>query len=179
MTIAIGKAGKWARDAPRWALGLGSIAPDIPLYFLSFGGIYYFKYVLEWSDDKTFPHLFHQLYYHDPIWISLHNFLHSPVMIIILATIALLARPRFPKSSRWSLFFLSACMLHSIVDILTHNDDGPVLFYPLNWSYRFSSPVSYWDPDHFGRPFMVFEGILNVVLISLLVWIWRRNRSSK
>ena len=60
-------------------------------------------------------------------------------------------------------------MLHSIVDILTHNDDGPVLFFPFNWQYRFPSPVSYWDTDHHGGVFMIFEVLLNLGFIVFLI----------
>ncbi len=44
-----------------------------------------------------------------------------------------------------------SCLLHSMIDVATHFDDGPVLFWPLDWSTRFASPVSYWDDDHYGR----------------------------
>lgn len=179
MTLAIAKTTRlpdWCRSSPQWALGLGSIAPDIPLYILSFGGIYYFKYTLNWSDEQAFQHLFDHLFFHDPIWITLHNFLHSPLMLSVLAMPAWQMRSKFPRLCRWLLFFFTACFLHSVVDILTHHDDGPLVLYPLNWSYRFSSPVSYWDPAYFGRPFMVFEGILDILLILFLVWPLKNSR---
>lgn len=177
MTVAIGKFWKRAKGAPRFALGLGSVAPDIPLYLMSFGGIAFFKYVKGWNDKETFSHLFDKLYFHDPLWIGFHNFLHSPTMLLILAIAAMCLRARFPKTCRWALYFLAACFLHSVVDIVTHHDDGPVLFFPFDWQYRFPSPVSYWDRNHFGGPFMVFEGLLNLGLIFLLLteW-WRRKR---
>ena len=56
-----------------------------------------------------------------------------------------------------------ACLLHSFVDIVTHHDDGPVLFWPLNWHFRFPSPISYWDNAHFGRQVGIFEWILGPV----------------
>jgi len=169
MTIAAGKLIPWARNSPQWALGLGSLAPDIPLYFLSFGGIYYFRNVLGWEDKRVFSHLFDDLYFKDPGWIALHNFLHSPTMLIILLALTLLLKSNRPQLARWLRFFFSACLLHSIVDILTHNDDGPVLFFPFNWDYRFSSPVSYWDRDHHGGWFMFFELLLDVVMLVFIV----------
>ena len=169
MTIAAGKLIPWAKKCPRWALGLGSIAPDIPLYFLSFGGIYYFRNYLGWEDKRVFNHLFDDLYFHDPYWIALHNFLHSPAMLLILFALAFASNRFKPRLSRWLYFFLGACMLHSIVDVLTHNDDGPVLFFPFNWQYRFSSPVSYWDGDHHGHTFMIFEVLLDLGLLIFLI----------
>lgn len=175
MTIAAGKLLPWAQKCPRWALGLGSIAPDIPLYFLSFGGIFYFRNYLGWEDKRVFSHLFDDLYFKDPYWIALHNFLHSPTMLLTLLALALAISHLKPRLSRWLYFFLSACMLHSIVDILTHHDDGPVMFFPFNWQYRFSSPVSYWDRAHHGGLFMIFEGMLNLGLVVFLIMTWRRK----
>lgn len=174
MTIAAGKLIPWARNSPRWALGLGSIAPDLPLYFLSFGGIYYFRNVLGWEDKRVFRHLFSDLYFKDPAWIALHNFLHSPTMLIILLALTLMLKGIRPRLSRWLCFFFSACLLHSIVDVLTHHDDGPVLFFPFNWNYRFSSPVSYWDRNHYGGWFMVFEVLLDIAMLVLIIC-WRRK----
>lgn len=172
MTIAIGKLWKRAKGAPRFALGLGSVAPDIPLYLMSFGGIAFFKYVKGWTNEATFSHLFDRLYFHDPLWIGFHNLFHSPTMLLILGINALLLRKRYPKICTWMLYFLAACFLHSVVDIVTHHDDGPVLFFPFNWDYRFASPVSYWDPAYFGRQFMVFEGLLNLALVFVLLRSW-------
>ena len=177
MTIAAGKLIPWAKNCPRWALALGSVAPDLPLYFLSFGGIYYFRNILGWENKRVFRHIFGNLYFNDPAWIGLHNFLHSPLMLIILLGLSVMIKHRRPRLGRWLCFFLGACMLHSIVDVLTHHDDGPVLFFPVNWQYRFSSPVSYWDRSHFGGPFMVFEGLLNVAILGFIIWDWR-NKSN-
>ena len=178
MTITAGKLIPWAKKCPRWALGLGSIAPDIPLYLLSFGGIYYFRNYLGWEKDRVFSHLFDDLYFHDPYWIALHNFLHSPTMLLILLSLVIVidrVRLRLSRLSRWLYFFLGACMLHSIVDILTHNDDGPVLFFPFNWQYRFPSPISYWDRDHHGGTFMIFEALLDLGFLSFLIMTWGRG----
>ena len=179
MTVAAGKLLPWARNSPRWALALGSIAPDLPLYFLSFGGIFYFRNVLGWESERVFRHLFDELYFNDPGWIALHNFLHSPLMLILLLGLALIIKRRKPRIGRWLCFFLAACMLHSIVDVLTHHDDGPVLFFPIDWQYRFSSPVSYWDRNHFGGRFMVFEVLFDLVVFVFLVWNWRNKPNAK
>ncbi len=176
MTIFAGRFIPWVRNSPRWALGVGSIAPDVPLYFLSFGGIYYFRNVLGWEDERVFHHLFDDLYFKDPVWIALHNFLHSPTMLIALFGLAIMLKRIRLQLGRWFCFFFGACMLHSIVDVLTHHDDGPVLFFPLNWNYRFASPVSYWDRNHHGGWFMVCEVLLDVAMLMFITWNWR-NRS--
>lgn len=57
---------------------------------------------------------------------------------------------------------------------------GAVLpdLFPFEWSVRFQSPVSYWDPRFFGREFTVFELLLDLVLLLYLFGpgLWRRLR---
>lgn len=173
MTIVAGKLSR--TRPPRFALALGSVAPDIALYFLSFGGIFYFTQVLGWDSSRTFKHLFGTLFYQDVGWIVSHNLLHAPIVLALFwSASAIGCQFRIP-AMRWLCWFFAACMLHSLVDIFTHHNDGPLLFFPVDWEYRFSSSVSYWDPDHFGREFTLFELVLDVVFVGLIIrW---RNRS--
>jgi hypothetical protein len=60
-------------------------------------------------------------------------------------------------------------MVHSIIDILTHYNDGPVLFFPFDWHTRFYSPVSYWDRAHHANQFFWVELGLNIVLLAYLL----------
>ena len=184
MTMA---GAKWLKikSPPRLALALGSIAPDLALGFLSFGGIWYFRRVLGWSSEKTFPHLFKNLFYNHPGWIIPHNLFHSPTSLILMISLAWFLIKlsqqggRMFAVARWALYFLFACLFHSMIDIVTHFDDGPLLLFPFNWSWRFSSPVSYWDPAHFGRPFMFFEAGLDLLLIGFLVFNSIRSRKKR
>ncbi|MDY6941218.1 MAG: metal-dependent hydrolase [Cyanobacteriota bacterium] len=157
---------------------LGSIAPDIPLYLLSIGGILYYHSFRGWSLAETFRLMFDELYFHDPFWIASHNLLHSP--LTLLSALGLLWRFRRRTAARksWWFWFFCACAFHSLVDILTHVDDGPLLFFPLDWTTRWQSPVSYWDPRHYGREFARFEGSLDAILTIYLVgpWVYRRLR---
>ena len=158
------------RRFPASAVLLGSIAPDVPLYFLSFGGFAWFRWVKHWDWSDIGRHLFSHLFYHDPYWISLHNVLHSPT-VLIAALIALRVRTDATGFMRsWWTWFFASCLLHTLVDIPVHHDDGPLVFWPINWSYRFASPISYWDPQHFGRPTMIFEAALALILAGRLLW---------
>ncbi|WNZ23133.1 hypothetical protein HJG54_09865 [Leptolyngbya sp. NK1-12] len=147
---------------------LGSVAPDLPLWLLSIAGIVYYRFILGWSAAATADWMFDHLYFHDPIWIAAHNFLHAP--LILLTGIGLVWRTRrnIGSRSRWLFWFLLACGLHATIDIFTHADDGPLLFFPLDWTTRFSSPVSYWDDRYYGREFQQFEIGLNVLLLLYL-----------
>ena len=146
---------------------IGSIAPDTPLYLLSIGG--YFHYTNRgMAAAEAFRHMFDGLFFHDPIWISLHNCLHSPLLLGVAIALLWNYRDRFGSLARWGFYFFLACLLHTALDIPTHVDDGPLLLFPLNWTLRFRSPISYWDPDYFGRQFAYFEIALDLILVAVL-----------
>lgn len=148
----------------------GSIAPDLPLYLLSLGSFVLYHYVQGWSLAETFRYMFDELYFNHPLWIVSHNLLHSPVVLGV--GLLLLRRwcDRDPSGKSWGFWFLAGCIVHTLLDIPTHVDDGPLLFFPFNWSIRFQSPVSYWDDRYYGREFSTFEAILDVVLLLYLLW---------
>ena len=175
MTAALRKAMPGLRMIPTAVL-TGSVAPDIPLYLLSLGSAIYYPYFLGWSGDATARHIYGTLYFEDPYWIGLHNLLHSPVCLVPALALLRVFRRGSSGVWIWLSWFLAACLLHSLIDIATHFDDGPVLFWPLDWSTRFASPVSYWDSDHYGREFGVFERALDVTLVAYLCvpWLWRQ-----
>lgn len=63
-----------------------------------------------------------------------------------------------------------AALLHLGFDFLLHNDDGRAHFWPLsNWIFQ--SPVSYWDPDHYGNIAGAIEVALSLLCCGIL---WRR-----
>ena len=91
------------------AVLLGSIAPDIPLYLLSFGGLFYFHQILGWPLPDAARHIFDTLYFEDPIWIALHNVLHSPLSLLLLLGISQLPRRHAPQVDRMAPMVL-ACL---------------------------------------------------------------------
>lgn len=58
--------------------------------------------------------------------------------------------------------------LHATLDFLLHHDDAHRHFMPLS-DWRFESPVSYWDPDHFGQV-MSFVEIAAVIGTCMILW---------
>ncbi len=147
----------------------GSVAPDLPLWFLSIGGIVYYRYILGWSASETATLMFDKLYFQNPFWIATHNFLHSPLILLTGLAVVWRKRRNIGSRSRWLFWFLLACLGHSIIDILTHVDDGPLLLFPLDWTTRFRSAVSYWDNRYYGQEFQQFEIGLNLILLIYLV----------
>jgi hypothetical protein len=107
-------------------------------------------------------------YFNNPWWIAGHNFLHSPTALIIYAILLWRFVDKVGSRGHGWLSFVFGCMVHSVIDILTHYDDGPVLFFPFDWHTRFYSPVSYWDKAHYASQFVYFEVGLNLVLLGYL-----------
>ena len=157
----------------------GSVAPDIALYLLSLGGALYYRVFLSWSAEATWQHIYGTLYFHHPFWIASHNLLHSPTLLLLI--LAFLWPRRQQQGTWWTTlyWFFLACLLHSVIDILTHVDDGPLVFFPFEWTIRYQSPVSYWDSHHYGTQFAVFELMLDVFLIGYLGLprLWHRLRA--
>mmetsp|Transcript_33909 Transcript_33909/g.78296 ORF Transcript_33909/g.78296 Transcript_33909/m.78296 type:complete len:321 (-) Transcript_33909:700-1662(-) len=68
-------------------------------------------------------------------------------------------------SCRSWYWILSSALFHALCDIPVHHDDGALLLWPLNWSYRFESPLSYYDPDYYGKQFAICEHILDLIIV--------------
>lgn len=149
----------------RKAFLIGSVAPDLALWLLTAGGIVYYHLILGWELPETFQLMFRELYFHNPFWIALHNLLHAPLLLMAGIVVVWSKRNHSQSIQHWLFWFFVACLFHSVVDILTHANDGPLLLFPLNWSIRFQSPLSYWDPRYHGREFSRFELGLDVLLL--------------
>jgi hypothetical protein len=76
--------------------------------------------------------------------------------------------------SAWAIALCGSALMHLGFDFLLHHDDGRAHFWPLsNWIFQ--SPVSYWDPAHYGT----WVGMIEIsVSLILCVVIWRRFQSA-
>lgn len=160
---------------------IGSVAPDIPLYLLTLGGFIYYRYIRGWDIRATFEYMFDTLFFTDPFWMATHNVLHAPTMLLILLAALWTFRQRSDSPGRWWFWFVVGCLFHTSLDIPTHVNDGPLLFFPFEWTIRYVSPVSYWDDRYFGREFTLFETTLNIVLLGYLFGpsLWQRLRRGR
>lgn len=162
------------------ALLLGSVIPDLPLLALTLA----FVARRAWAGvpaaaDPICGPRFNHLYFHNPYWQAGHNLLHAPLVIGLLALAEYRAGPRQQKKWGSALFwFALGAGVHALVDIFTHRDDGPLLLFPLNWSYRLRGPVSYWDPRYGGKFLAFLERLLGLAGSAYLAVTWRRNRKS-
>lgn len=167
-----------APSIPRSAFLLGAVLPDIPLWLLWAGTLAYHRVVRGDAGYPIWSEAYDRLYFSDPLWMAGHNLFHAPALLLI--GLALLWRFRSSPGTRahWLFWLLAGCLVHTGVDIPVHVDDGPLVFFPFEWSTRFHSPLSYWNPRYFGREFAIFELVLNLALLGYLFGpaLWRRLR---
>lgn len=191
MTLAIKRRrDQKGRPTHGVAFLLGSVMPDVPLTIFT---IAYFVY-WRWFTDRSefiFGPAYDTIYFENPFMVAAHNLFHAPIPVLCMGAVGFWLMQRSgvrsgaPSESKrknrgGALFwFALGCGFHSIIDILTHHDDGPLLLFPFNWQVRFISPISYWDPDHYGDIFSVFELGLDIAIIVWLLWLWWRNRQTK
>jgi len=67
----------------------------------------------------------------------------------------------------WLAFFASMAT-HCLTDLPVHREDAHGHFLPLT-SWRFVSPVSHWDPQHYGLIMTVAEVLLVVLGSAVLM----------
>ena len=128
--------------------------------------------------------LFDNWFFNNPIVISLQNTFHSPVVLIALIMLCYFTwrkqtdpQSKHPQSIYNICFWIfCAALLHTLIDIPLHSTDGPLVFFPFNWHYRFASPISYWDPNYYGHIWTIFEHSLDSVIIVLLIFYWRKHK---
>lgn len=154
------------------ALLLGSVMPDVPLVLLTIGYMINRRWLNPVPlNEGVFGAAYDTLYLTNPWWIMMHNLMHAPPLILLYALVGLWVLRR---GHRWGFalcWFAGGCGLHALIDIFTHVTDGPLLFFPFNWTYRFAAPVSYWDPHYGANIFAPLEHLLD---LGILIWLVRR-----
>lgn len=143
-------------DAPKmaWPILAGGVVPDLPIVAF---------YAVEKLRGTSEAVIWSTAYYR-PEWqlfIDLWNSL--PIMVLGFVVARLLDR------RAWALFFASMG-LHALADLPLHNDDGHRHFLPFS-SWRFESPVSYWDPAHGGQ----WVTLAEIALVGLSCWLLLRR----
>jgi len=115
------------------------------------------KHVLIWT--CKLPHILLRQYFFDV-------FNSIPVAIVLFLIFLSL-------KIRWAQLLTASACLHMLCDLPVHHDDGHRHFLPIsNW--RFESPVSYWDPEHFG---LVFAALELTFAIAGLIYVVRKGET--
>ena len=146
-------------ESKQYAVLLGGVAPDLAI-ILVFSLLAVFVHPF---DDALA--LFRSWYETSPWLIGLHNLLHSPVSLLGLLLLSFLAGA-YQKQFEW---FLAGAFVHTFIDIYTHVDDGPLVFWPFNSEYRFQSLLSHWHPDYYGREMLIAECLLLAAVAFVLL----------
>jgi membrane-bound metal-dependent hydrolase YbcI (DUF457 family) len=147
----------FGRGMPKaaWIGALGGTLPDIPMIVIV---------VALKASGLTGEQIFDQIYWQS--WWQITNAIaHSFFLWGGLVVLSLVLR-RTPDDF-WSLAFVFAAsgLLHCCIDFCVHREDAHMHFWPLT-SYKFMSPVSYYDPAHYGRYFSLFEAALGLLMTA-------------
>ncbi len=153
----------------------GSVAPDVPLFLLTIGYYFYRRLTDAAGSQGLYGPTYDNLFYNNPIWITSHNLLHAPLIIVPLALVGLYWWRRKHSWAAVLFWFSTACALHTVIDVFTHHADGPLLLFPLDLEYRFASPVSYWHPAFYGKIFATIETLVDLVIAAYLATVWLRR----
>ena len=131
---------------------IGAILPDIPIF------IFYFlaKFIFQIPNGKIWSEA-----YYEPFWQDLIAIFHS----IPIAIIGLFICLGFGWRSIAMLFM--SMIIHDLCDLPVHHDDAHRHFFPFS-NYRFMSPISYWDPKHYGK-YVAFGEMSLVVTLTPIV----------
>jgi hypothetical protein len=131
----------------------GAIAPDLPML-----GFYVYQRLVASAPDRL---IWSQIYF-EPVWQAFFDAFNSFPLIALMALVAWYA------GSRAGLAFCASMALHCLFDLPLHREDAHGHFFPLS-SWRFMSPVSYWDVRHYGAYAATAEVLLTVAgCVSLL-----------
>lgn len=133
----------------------GALLPDLSLYLLTGWSLF----VMGIPPRTVFGEL-----YFSPQWQGIFAVDNSIPLWALGLGIGLALR------SRVLIAFAGAGLLHLVFDFALHHDDARRHFWPIT-DFVFTSPVSYWDPRHFGN---IFGPLEIAVSLLLCVVLWRR-----
>lgn len=160
----------------------GGVLADVPLYLLTAWYALRRQWIAtEAATGPFFGAAYDRLFFHDPLWVVSHNLFHAPLVLAAVGLAGWLlwrrGGDRGETMGFGTLWFAAGGILHTLIDTLTHHADGPLLLFPLDWSLRFRSPVSYWNPAHHAGVVATAEHLLDAAIVAYFLWLWLRSRS--
>lgn len=183
MILNLGLLGRRQRPALNGPILLGALYPDLGLF-----GFYFWTRVIQGLPEREIW----QTTYFLPGWQSIFGAFHSiPVALGLLglawvgrrwAIRRSLAKPIATSHTAEGIVipiaekvaaFSGAAVLHCLEDLPLHHDDGHQHFWPLS-TFRFESPVSYWDRNHHA---VWGAGAELVLVLGASAFVWHRTRS--
>lgn len=141
-----------------WAIA-GSLIPDLSIYIF-----FAWAYLIERMPMRE---IWSVAYWAEP-WQTFGAISNS--IPLALGLLAVGCWRRWAGLTVVSLAILS----HLALDFPVHADDAHQHFWPFT-SWRFFSPISYWDPAHHGAVGQLIDCAI-AVAASVVVWLRFRNR---
>lgn len=171
-THVIISAALFGGEVPKraWVAALGGVLPDVPMLLivltLKLSGV---------PASRIFDDMYWQNWWQITNGVA-HNFWAWGGLLVL----AIFMRERLAASASnidfWTLVFVFAAsgLLHSAIDFICHREDAHMSLWPVT-RWKFMSPVSYYDPTHFGRWFGLFEAAIGVLLSIVLLQRFNAN----
>ena len=146
-----------AKNSPTRNLAVlaGGITPDLPM----FGMFIWDRYVQGLDEGAIWEGRYWTDAWQIPTAIG-----HSiPIALVILAV---------GLATRWQAFtfFALSVLVHIASDLPFHTEDAHMHLWPLS-RWKFISPISYYDPSHYGNIMHFVELGLMIAMMGVL---WRR-----
>ena len=148
-----------------WVMA-GAVMPDAPVFVV--GLFSWLQTICEYV-GLSFVARMDSLYFDNAGFIALHHLLHSPTSLALLFCCGFALQRRDGTDFR-AVWFLCGAATHSLTDIFTHADDGILVFWPLNWNYRFNSGVDQWNMQGAGLWLASFEAVFVLGYGGWLLW---------
>ena len=136
-------------------VALGAVLPDVPM-------LVFYVYQKTWLG--TPEHTIWSESYYLLGWQAFFDVFHSLPLVALAAALA------YAMKSPRLVALLVSMMVHAVCDLLLHHNDAHRHFFPFS-EWRFASPVSYWDPRHYGA---IVSAIEIVVVIIGAVWLFKQ-----
>ena len=139
---------------------VGGFLPDLPAYVFFF----YTTFIMNASQQQIWGDLYFNSGWSPFITLS-HSFILWPFLLLLAHFLG----------KKFFFWVAGSALLQCIMDFTVHNDDAYKHFWPVsNW--RFESPLSYWDPAHYGN---IVGSLDTIVVLLLLIYIMKRTDSIK
>lgn len=153
------------QDAPavRAAVIAGALLPDSAtyLFFVITRFVQGYPQAVIWND-----------LYFNSAWRPFFDLSHSLLLWPLLGLAGFAAG--------WSLlkWIGASASMHAVMDMFVHANDAYAHFWPLS-SWRFQSPISYWDPTRYGDIFSTIDAVVVLTLIAMLLMYYTRHWATR
>ena len=157
-------AASFTRKGRPWhntAVVVGALIPDAALYGL---------FVWSRLSGVSMEEIFRERYW-SPAWqaaMSPGNSAPLFLLVLLLGYLLWRSEHRLSDLGIVVMAFAGAALAHIALDFPLHVDDGHTHLWPFtNWKYE--SPVSYWDPNHFGNWVRPVEFAIGIACLVILI----------